>query len=65
MALPADIFEQTQVDSIAEALQELMASEDDCAAAHKALVLAIDYWLNYHQSEMDKWKALRRKVGAD
>lgn len=65
MAFPADIFEQTQVDCIAEALQELMAAEDDCTVAHKALVFAIDYWLNYHQGEMAKWKALRNRVAAD
>ena len=54
--------DEAQQNAIADALQELLCSENNENKAYSAIVGAIDSWLNYHQDELDKWKALKRKV---
>jgi hypothetical protein len=53
---------ERQQDAIADALQELLCCEQNEQQAYLAIVGAIDSWLNYHQDELDKWNALKKKV---
>jgi len=55
-------FRESQQEALAEILQELMTDEDCADACHETIVAAIDSWLNYHEKESRKWKALRDKM---
>ena len=52
-------FEQQQIDSIADALHELMATNGP-ASAKQGLVKAVNSWYDYHYHEMEKWSILKR-----
>lgn len=60
MDVPDKIFRQYQVDTIADALQELIANEDSALKAKQGLVTAVNYWYDYHYQELEKWTALKR-----
>ena len=47
-----------QVESISDALQELM--HDGPVKAREGLLEAIEGWYDYHQNEALKWKTLRQ-----
>lgn len=51
-----------QEEGIAEALNELLSSHDNCDLAHRAIIGAIDEWLAYYEKEAQKWQALRSKI---
>jgi hypothetical protein len=54
---------KAQEEAIGEALMELLGcSGGSSEAAYEAIVAAIDGWLKYHQTEMNKWKALLQMV---
>jgi hypothetical protein len=54
---------KAQVDAIAEALQELVSSPDDgVEKALKAIDDAIDTWLDYFDTEREKWFQLKTKL---
>lgn len=49
---------KVQVESISDALQELM-HEGPCKA-RKGMLEAIEGWYDYHQNEALKWETLRQ-----
>jgi len=54
---------KAQVDAIAEALQELVSSPDDGAEkALEAIDAAIDLWLDYFETEKEKWSQLKTRL---
>jgi len=54
---------KAQVDAIAEALQELVSSPDDGAEkALEAIDAAIDLWLDYFETEKEKWFQLKTRL---
>jgi len=54
---------KAQVDAIAEALQELVSSPDDGAEkALEAIDAAIDSWLDYFETEKEKWFQLKTRL---
>jgi hypothetical protein len=55
-------FRESQQEALAEILQELMTDADCADACYETIVAAIDSWLNYHEKELRKWKALRDKM---
>ena len=60
---PVDDHYKAQVDAISEALQELVCSPDD--VVEKALGdidAAIDIWLDYFDTEREKWYQLKTKL---
>jgi hypothetical protein len=54
---------KAQVDAIAEALQELVSGPDDSVEkALRAIDAAIDLWLDYFDTEREKWFQLKTKL---
>jgi hypothetical protein len=54
---------KAQVDAISEALQELVCSPDDgVEKALGAIDAAIDVWLDYFDTEREKWYQLKTKL---
>ena len=54
---------KAQVDAIAEALQELVSGPDDSVEkALGAIDAAIDSWLDYFDTEREKWFQLKTKL---
>jgi hypothetical protein len=54
---------KAQVDAIAEALQELVSGPDDSVEnALEAIDAAIDSWLDYFETEREKWFQLKTKL---
>jgi hypothetical protein len=54
---------KAQVDAIAEALQELVSDPDDSVEkALGAIDAAIDSWLDYFDTEREKWFQLKTKL---
>lgn len=52
----SDPWKQQQVDAIADALHELLAAPDSSPEdAIKAIDYAIDSWLDYFDTEKEKW----------
>ena len=55
---------KAQVEAIAEALQELVCSPDDgVEKALGAIDAAIDTWLDYFETEREKWFQLKTRRG--
>ena len=57
-----DYHYKAQVDAIGEALQELMCNEESSIKAYDGIVQAMNSWLNYHETELKKWKELKLLV---
>lgn len=58
-----DQWKQAQADAIGDALHELLASPDaNPEDAIKAIDCAIDSWLDYFDSEKEKWYQLKTKL---
>ena len=58
-----DQWKQAQADAIGDALHELMAGPDaDPEDAIKAIDYAIDSWLDYFDSEKEKWHQLKMRL---
>jgi hypothetical protein len=56
-------WKQQQADAIAEALQELLAAPDASPVdAAKAIDYAIATWLDYFETEREKWRKLKQMV---
>jgi hypothetical protein len=54
---------KAQVGAIAEALQELVSGPDDSVEkALRAIDAAIDLWLDYFDTEREKWFQLKTKL---
>lgn len=54
---------KAQVDAIAEALQELVCGSDDSVEkALGAIDAAIDSWLDYFDTEREKWFQLKTRL---
>jgi hypothetical protein len=54
---------KAQVDAISEGLQELVCSPDDgVEKALEAIDVAIDLWLDYFDTEREKWFQLKTKL---
>lgn len=49
---------KAQVESISDALQELM--QEGPVTARKGMLEAIEGWYDYHQNEALKWETLRQ-----
>lgn len=56
--LAMDDHYTAQVESISDALQELM--HEGPVKAREGLLEAIEGWYNYHQNEALKWETLRQ-----
>lgn len=56
--LAMDDHYNTQVESISDALQELM--HEGPAKAREGMLEAIEGWYDYHQNETLKWETLRQ-----
>ena len=56
--LAMDDHYTAQVESISDALQELM--HDGPVKAREGLLEAIEGWYDYHQNEALKWETLRQ-----
>ena len=60
MAPPQDQWKQQQIDAIADALQELLTSpHNPVEGAMDAIDAAIDSWLDYFDTEKEKWFRLK------
>lgn len=58
-----DQWKQQQVDAIADVLQELLSSpEDGVETALQAIDAAIDTWLDYFDTEKEKWFQLKKRL---
>jgi len=60
-----DSWKQRQADVIADALHELLCDpsmEQGVEDAIKAIDYAIDTWLDYFDSEKEKWHQLKMKL---
>ena len=60
-----DFWKQQQADAIADALHELLAGppiEEGVEDAIKAIDYAIDTWLDYFDSEKEKWYQLKTRL---
>jgi hypothetical protein len=56
-------WKQQQADVIADALHELLAAPDASPSdAAKAIDYAIDLWLDYFDTEREKWEKLKAMV---
>jgi len=54
---------KAQVDAIADALQELISSPDNgVGTALEAIDAAIDSWLDYFDTEKEKWFQLKTRL---
>ena len=51
---------KAQVESISDALQELM--HEGPVKAREGMLEAIEGWYDYHQNEALKWKTLRQII---
>jgi hypothetical protein len=58
-----DQWKQQQIDVIADALHELLSSPDEgVETALEAIDAAIDTWLDYFDSEREKWFQLKARL---
>jgi hypothetical protein len=58
-----DQWKQQQIDAIADALHELLSSPDDgVGTAVEAIDAAIDTWLDYFNTEREKWFQLKTRL---
>ena len=54
---------KAQVEAIADALQELLTTPNDgVETALKAIDAAIDSWLDYFDTEKEKWYQLKTRL---
>ncbi len=54
---------KAQVEAIADALQELLTTPNDgVETALKAIDAAIDSWLDYFDTEKEKWHQLKTRL---
>jgi hypothetical protein len=53
-----DEWQQKQVDTIANALQDLMQGDNGKENAKEAIYSAIMSWYDYHNAEAMKWSSL-------
>jgi phosphoenolpyruvate-protein kinase (PTS system EI component) len=64
-AIFEDSWKQRQSDAIADALHELLSDpsmEQGVEDAVKAIDSAIDAWLDYFDSEKEKWHQLKTRL---
>lgn len=58
-----DPWKEQQVNAIADALHDLLSSPDDgVETALEAIDAAIDTWLDYFDTEKEKWFQLKTKL---
>ena len=63
MVPPQGQWKQQQIDAIADALQELLTSpHDPVEGAMDAIDAAIDSWLDYFDTEKEKWFRLKTRL---